>query len=1008
MAYPLQSPGVDVTVIDEGFYATSGQGTVPLLIIGTHKYKNQPGGNSLALGTLPENANLLYKITSQRELTQTFGNPIFYSKEGTPEDGYELNEYGLHAAYQFLALSNLAYVVNSSVDYAQLRPSVTEPVSKPAGGTFWLNTATTAWGIFQSNGSPQLGNAWVKQTPLLLSKTSQLVYSIIGNFRSTSGVSDPTLPLTTTAGHLVINGTSVTIPSGTRMLGDATHDGVANLINSTLGSLGELNSAYVIGINGKAYIMLVDAANSGRLDLTGSDGQTLIDLGLTTGLDSITNNPVIVGPSLIPSLNIGSAGNFAINTIYNNNVVFQKLTSFYTVGGSLVPAISMWYPVGSSLWTSASPNSNKFTFAPHYQIPANSKNGDVWINTTPFSKGANPVVQVYNANTGAWVSVVTPLYANDAAAVAGIGPLYLTPNATIYMQYGTTVTTGSGTNTIASHTLLIWNGAGWDSLVYQAQNTPPTAKPQDGTLWYHNDFQVDVMVSTGQVWNGYRRIYPNTDPLGVILDATMPMFQSDNTPLVDNDLWINTSLSAMENYPQLYRYIVATKSWQLVDKTDNVTPFGIIFQDARWNIDGSEFGTQEPKLMVNSNFVDPDAPDPLLYPQGTLLFNTRFSSQNVKEWQSTQLDGLYQGTNYTTDTYFVGPENLPVAHFPPVSYAGRWVTASGNDGNVPYMGRKAQRHMVVKSLKASIAGNEELLSETVYFTLLATPGYCELLNDMVELNDSKKQTAFIVGDTPVRLDPSGTSLINWATNKNNVKLDGDDGIVTASEYLGVYYPWGLGTNTDGSSIVIPPSTMALRTIVKSDNMSYVWYTPAGYTRGLVDNASSVGYINSKTGFYKPIIMNPGQRDILYQNNINAICFMPSRGLVIMGDKTRDPVNNSQTRINVARLVNFLRYNLDNIAKPFLFEPNIQHTQDSAKTVMERFLSGLVSLNAMYDFIVVCDSSNNTAQRVNNNELWIDIAIQPVKTIDFIYIPLRLESKGTNLSALYSGLQGKIQ
>jgi phage tail sheath protein FI len=128
----------------------------------------------------------------------------------------------------------------------------------------------------------------------------------------------------------------------------------------------------------------------------------------------------------------------------------------------------------------------------------------------------------------------------------------------------------------------------------------------------------------------------------------------------------------------------------------------------------------------------------------------------------------------------------------------------------------------------------------------------------------------------------------------------------------------------------------------------------------------------------------------------------------MGDKTLSPLANAENRINVARLVNYLRYNLNNIAQPFIFEPNVQHTQDSAKTVMERFLSNLVTLNALYDFIVVCDSSNNTPDRIDNNELWIDIAIQPVKTIDFIYIPLRLEPTGTDLASLYSGSAGAVK
>jgi hypothetical protein len=628
--------------------------------------------------------------------------------------------------------------------------------------------------------------------------------------------------------------------------------------------------------------------------------------------------------------------------------------------------------------------------------------------TTPYNNGANFVLQTYNANTGAWITVPAPVYADDSAANAGIGSNFLAVNSTVYMQSPGAVDTFNDKATAGFTPMILTainpdNSTVWSVLEYQAQSTAPTTDPSDGTLWFDNDFKVDIMVSTGQKWQGYRTAYPQTDPNGPILDASAPTTQSDNTALVDNDIWIDTSLASLESYPKVYRYKASTKTWTLIDNNDDTTPNGIIFADARWNVDGSKDGDQSIASLVTSDFVDPDAPDALLYPTGLLLFNTRYSTQNVKEWQSTQLSGLYENTDYTSVDYTVG-----IQSYDPVPYGGRWVTISGNNGNAPYAGRKAQRQVIVKSLKAVLSGNEALLAETFYFNLMAAPGYPELIEDMDSLNTAKKQVAFVVGDTPPRLDPSGTSLANWAKNTAAAKDNGEDGLVTASKFVGLYYPWGLTTNIDGTTIIVPPSTIAMRTIAYSDSVSYPWYTPAGYTRGLVNNASSVGYIDKTTGLFKAVLLNQGQRDVLYQNNINAIAYMPNRGLVIMGDKTLSPLANAENRINVARLVNYLRYNLNNIAQPFIFEPNVQHTQDSAKTVMERFLSNLVTLNAIYDFIVVCDSSNNTPDRIDNNELWIDIAIQPVKTIDFIYIPLRLEPTGTDLAALYSGAAGKIK
>jgi phage tail sheath protein FI len=99
------------------------------------------------------------------------------------------------------------------------------------------------------------------------------------------------------------------------------------------------------------------------------------------------------------------------------------------------------------------------------------------------------------------------------------------------------------------------------------------------------------------------------------------------------------------------------------------------------------------------------------------------------------------------------------------------------------------------------------------------------------------------------------------------------------------------------------------------------------------------------------------------------------------------------RINVARLVIYLRRQLSSLAKPYIFEPNDKLTRDEIKAAVETLLVELVGQRALYDFLVVCDESNNTPARIDRNELWIDIAIEPVKAVEFIYIPLRLKNTG---------------
>jgi phage tail sheath protein FI len=136
--------------------------------------------------------------------------------------------------------------------------------------------------------------------------------------------------------------------------------------------------------------------------------------------------------------------------------------------------------------------------------------------------------------------------------------------------------------------------------------------------------------------------------------------------------------------------------------------------------------------------------------------------------------------------------------------------------------------------------------------------------------------------------------------------------------------------------------------------------------------------------------------VLYLNKINPIAFIPNRGLIVYGQKTLNPTSTAMDRINVARLTNYLRYQLEMLAKPFLFEPNDLQTRDSVRITFERFLADLVGLRALYDFVVVCDETNNSGERIDRNELWIDVAIQPVKAIEFIYIPIRILNTGEDM------------
>lgn len=525
----------------------------------------------------------------------------------------------------------------------------------------------------------------------------------------------------------------------------------------------------------------------------------------------------------------------------------------------------------------------------------------------------------------------------------------------------------------------------WQPLAYNDFSVTadaPLAEPMDGQLWFNPAVgEVDIMVHNGSTWKGYKNVFPTSDPAGPQVSATAPTTQSDGTSLVQGDLWISTA--DLENFPTIYRWDGELLAWQLVDKTDQVSEEGILFGDARWDLNGEESTPATIVDLLTNDFLDFDAPDPDLYPKGMLLWNTRRSSGNVKRYVNNYVDTTADNTKM--------PGSPSMSDY----WTDKWVTASANneDGSGSF-GRHAQRKVVVAALKSVIDTSEEIRDEERRnFNIIACPGYPEVMQNLVGLNIDRGLTAFVVGDTPLRLKSDATTLTNWGTNANSVTDNGDDGIVTYDEYMAVYYPNGFTTDLSGSNAVVPASHMMLKTIALSDAVSYPWFAPAGTRRGGIVNATSVGYIDSLTNEFTTVQLNEGQRDTLYELKINPIPFFVGVGHVAFGQKTRGKNASALDRINVARLVVYLRSQLNKLARPYLFEPNDKLTRDEIKGAAESLLLELVSLRAIYDFVVVCDESNNTPSRIDRNELYVDIAIEPVKAIEFIYIPLRLKNTG---------------
>jgi hypothetical protein len=534
----------------------------------------------------------------------------------------------------------------------------------------------------------------------------------------------------------------------------------------------------------------------------------------------------------------------------------------------------------------------------------------------------------------------------------------------------------------------------WVAFDYTANEGAPTEIPANFTNWFYSVVdEVDIMVKTSAGWRGYRNVNYNsngfplpsgantTDPNGPIVSASMPTTQSDGTALVYGDLWVDTS--DLENYPIISRWqmVDGEDKWVLIDKTDQTSATGIVFADARWSTDQNTINpANDPiptiKSLLTSNNLDLDAPESSLYPTGMLLFNTRRSGYNVKQWRNNYFNAL----------------SFPDQTLPTIR--STWVSASGlqSDGS-PYMGRKAQRAMVVEAMRAVVDTNTAIRDEDNFFNLMAAPNYPELQPNLVVLNSDRGETGYILGDTPMGLPEDATAIQAWATNAAGATSTGEKGCVTRNTYLGLFYPSGIALDLSGNEVAVPASHMMLRTFLRNDTIAYPWLAAAGTRRGIIDNALNIGYLDRRTGEFQVIKTRIGIRDVLYINFINPLVFFTGNGLLNYGNKTSFNSQSALDRTNVARLVAYIRRQLTIAARPFVFEPNDAFTRQQISAVVETLFVDLVSKRGLYDYLVVCDESNNTPARIDRNELWIDVAIEPVKAAEFIYIPVRILNTG---------------
>ena len=225
-----------------------------------------------------------------------------------------------------------------------------------------------------------------------------------------------------------------------------------------------------------------------------------------------------------------------------------------------------------------------------------------------------------------------------------------------------------------------------------------------------------------------------------------------------------------------------------------------------------------------------------------------------------------------------------------------------------------------------------------------------------------------------------------ATTLSNLKARGLN-----SSYGCAYYPWVQIRDTiNGALLWVPPSVAAIGTFSSSQRKSQVWFAPAGFNRGgLTVGAAGVPVVNVVEKLTRQ------QRDDLYAASVNPIAKFPAEGIVIFGQKTLQITQSALDRINVRRLMIFVKKRISQIASQLLFEPNVQQTWDRFVGQVTPFLDEVKTNFGLSDYLLVLDESTTTPDLIDRNILYAQIFLKPTRAIEFIALDFNITRTGAS-------------
>lgn len=422
---------------------------------------------------------------------------------------------------------------------------------------------------------------------------------------------------------------------------------------------------------------------------------------------------------------------------------------------------------------------------------------------------------------------------------------------------------------------------------------------------------------------------------------------------------------------------------------------------------------QLPMLHSSSGSVAPSLTS-IYWGLDTLVSNSkRYNEDVVDTLRYSRLDAGVYSFMFTLDE--ISGTSTTSAWVPGSRFSGSYlqdVLARHNKFTLPMVGGFDGLDITVKDQFSSdtLDGNEstsyaynsikvaiESISdpEVVEMNLATIPGVeTEALTNLLIEKCETRGDALAIVDLKGDYNPYQAS-INVRNGKPNVDIvvDNMKNRALNTSYGCAYFPWVLAKDSiNNAQVWLPPSIAALGTFSSAQRSTELWFAPAGFNRGGLSNGSA-GLPIVQTA----LRLNSKDRDALYEANINPIATFPAEGIVIFGQKTLQVTPSALDRINVRRLMIYLKKEISRMASVVLFDPNIQVTWKRFTNQAEPFLASVQSRFGLSEYRLILDETTTTADLVDRNIVYAKIMLKPTRAIEFIALDFVITNTGASFN-----------